>query len=487
MNAYAYFIEILRMLKDYQFFLPVYSLVILVSIAFLGLSFSWNHAIYDYWRILEIIVMIFSFIIGYFFIKETIVIRRSKLISFLVFLTLAIFSVIHAKDYLIAIIDGCQILMLICYGFILTQFNKHVATRTLENTIAFMVLIPLYVVCWVFFGYYLLWQKDIPLDWHGLFSNIRMYDDALLPCLWLLWYSPGFIKKYNKLTIITSSLYLLTLWLDAARANWLSIIIGLIIIGITYRPNSHQISKPVISIVLSLIWYTIFLLFQTFVINGSAVNDNALNSIIASNYTVVRGDDFARWKMWIGSFYTWLDNPILGIGGGNFILQDNTVSLNFGHPHNLFVQLVVEWSVTGIILVLMILFMFYQLILNRHKVSPILFGGCFALLFNSLLSGAFVYPISQILTVFFFSFVFSKINMIQCGTGSFSNGFTFNKADNQQVCSINPALIGILASCLMIFIIAYDININSLTTDIEKISIGPRFWLNAYLRHWQVN
>lgn len=487
MNLYAYFIEILRMLKAYQFFLPVYSLVILVSIAFLGLSFSWNQAIYDYWRILEIVVMTFSFIIGYFFINETIVIRRSQLIGFVVLLTLAILNIIHAKDYLMAMIDGCQILMLICYGFILTQLKKYIATRPLENAIAIMVLTPLYVVFWVFLGYYLLVEQDIPLDWHGLFPNIRMYDDALLPCIWLLWYSPGFLKKYNKTLIIISSLYLLTLWLDAARANWLSIVIGLMIIGITYRPNYHQIFKPIISIVLSLIWYAIFLLFQTFVINGTAVNNNALNSIIASNYTVIRGDDFARWKMWIGSFYTWLDNPILGIGGGNFILQDNTVSLNFGHPHNLFVQLVVEWGIVGITLVLMILLMFYQLIRNRHKVSPILFGGCFALLFNALLSGAFVYPISQILTVFFFSFVFSKINLTQSDIESFSNRFTINKADNQQVYSINPALIGILASCLIIIVITYDININGLTINAEKMSTGPRFWINAYSSHWQVD
>lgn len=81
------------MLKDYQFFLPIYSIVILVSIAFLGLSFSWNHAIYDYWRILEIVVMTFSFIVAYFFIKEPIVISKSKLIGFVALLTLAILSV----------------------------------------------------------------------------------------------------------------------------------------------------------------------------------------------------------------------------------------------------------------------------------------------------------------------------------------------------------------------------------------------------------
>lgn len=464
-----------------------YGVVLISGLAFLGLSFGWVNAIYDYWRILEVIVMTFSFIIAYFFIKEPIAISRSKLIGFVALLTLAILSVTHAQDYLIAIIDGCQIIMLICYGFILIQFNKYVATKTLENAIAIMVLTPLYIVCWVFLGYYLLVEQNIPLDWHGLFPNIRMYDDALLPCLWLLWYSPGFLKKYNKITVIISSLYLLTLWLDAARADWLSIIIGLIAVTIAYRSNYHQIFKPIIGIILSLIWYSFFLLFQTFVINGSSKNDNILNSIIANNYTVIRGDDFARWKMWIGSFYTWLENPILGIGGGNFILQDNTISFNLGHPHNLFVQLVVEWGLTGIGLVCIILFMFYQLILNRHKVSPILFGGCFALLFNSLLSGAFVYPISQILTVFFFSFVFSKMNMTQFNIKICPNKLACHQAKNQRIYSVNPALIGILASCLMIFIIIYSININCLTICTEKMSTGPRFWINAYSSHWQMN
>ncbi|ATR79090.1 O-antigen ligase family protein [Moraxella osloensis] len=475
------------MLKDYQFFLPVYSLVILVSMAFLGLSFSWNHAIYDYWRILEIVVMTFSFIVAYFFIKEPIVISKSKLIGFVALLTLAILSVTHAQDYLIAIIDGCQIIILICYGFILTQLKKYIDTPALENAIAIIVLIPLYVVCWVFLGYYLLWQQNIPLDWHGLFPNIRMYDDALLPCLWLLWYSPGFLKKYNKTLIIISSLYLLTLWLDAARANWLSIIIGITIIGIVYRTNYQQIFKPVISIVLSFIWYSLFLFFQTWVTNSSNINGNALSFIIANNYTVVRGDDFARWKMWVGAFYTWLENPILGIGGGNFILLDNTISLNFGHPHNLFVQLVVEWGITGIILVFMILFMFYQLTLKRHGVPILLFGGCFSLLFNALLSGAFVYPISQILTVFFFSFTFSKINTIETSIKNFSNKYTLQKNNNQKVYSVNVALIGILALCIMIFTIIYDVSMNEFTTNNGQTSTGPRFWINAYAMHWKIN
>ncbi len=472
---------------QHQFILPIYLIWIVIGIAFLGLSIEWQGAIYDYWRILEVIVMTFSFIVAYFFIKEPIVISKIKLIGFVALLTLAILSVTHAQDYLIAIIDGCQIIILICYGFILTQLKKYIDTPALENAIAIMVLIPLYVVCWVFLGYYLLWQQNIPLDWHGLFPNIRMYNDALLPCIWLLWYSPGFLKKYDKTLIIVSSLYLLTLWLDAARANWLSIIIGITIICIAYRPNYQQIFKPIISIVLSLIWYLFFLLFQTFVINGSALNDNDLNSIIANNYTVVRGDDFARWKMWVGAFYTWLENPILGIGGGNFILLDNTISLNFGHPHNLFVQLVVEWGITGIILIFMILFMFYQLTLRRHGVPIVLFGGCFSLLFNALLSGAFVYPISQILTVFFFSFTFSKINTIETGVKNFSNKYTLQKNNNQKVYSVNLAVIGILAFCIMIFTIIYDVSMNEFTTNDGQTSTGPRFWINAYATHWQIN
>ena len=467
--------------------LSLYLICGLVGITFLGLSFDWQGSVYDYWRILQILVMSYSCLRAYFLLKTSLWLNKHQFIGLSTLLILMALSILHAKGSLLAFIDGCQIIILISYGFILTQFNKHVAKRTLENAIAIMVLIPLYVVCWVFFGYYLLWQQNIPLDWHGLFPNIRMYDDALLPCIWLLWYSPGFLKKYDKTLIIISSLYLLTLWLDAARANWLSIIIGITIICIAYRPNYQQIFKPVISIVLSFIWYSFFLLFQTFVINARAVNDNALNSIIANNYTVIRGDDFARWKMWVGAFYTWLENPILGIGGGNFILLDNKISLNFGHPHNLFVQLVVEWGITGIILVFMILFMFYQLTLKRHRIPIILFGGCFSLLFNALLSGAFVYPISQILTVFFFSFTFSKINTIETGVKNFSNKYTLQKNNNQKVYSVNVAVIGILAFCIMIFTIIYDVSMNEFTTNDGQTSTGPRFWINAYATHWQIN
>ena len=473
------------MLKNHIYFLPLCGLVLLVSIAFLGMYFFTQYVIYDYWRILEIIVIGYGCISAYILLKTFLVFNKHQFIGLLTILTLTSLSILHAKNFLLAVLDSFQIIMLIVYGFILTQVHKHIEIQLLENTIAIMILTPLYVVCWVFLSYHLLWQQNIPLDWHGLFPNIRMYDDALLPCIWLLWYSPGFLKKYDKTLIIISSLYLLTLWLDAARANWLSIIIGITIIGIAYRPNYQQIFKPVISIVLSFIWYSFFLLFQAFVINGSAVNDNALNSIIANNYTVIRGDDFARWKMWVGAFYTWLENPILGIGGGNFILLDNKISLNFGHPHNLFVQLVVEWGITGIILVFMILFMFYQLTLKRHGVPIVLFGGCFSLLFNALLSGTFVYPISQIFTVFFFSFTFSKINTIETGIKNFS--YTLQKNDNQKVYSVNLALIGILAFCIMIFTIIYDVSMNEFTTNNGQTSTGPRFWINAYATHWQIN
>ena len=475
------------MLKNHIYFLPLCSLVLLISIAFLGKYFFTQYVIYDYWRILEIIVIGYGCISTYILLKTFLVFNKRQFIGLLTILTLTSLSILHAKNFLLAILDSCQIIMLIVYGVILTQVHKHIEIQLLENAIAIMILTPLYVVCWVFLSYYLLWQQNIPLDWHGLFPNIRMYDDALLPCIWLLWYSPGFLKKYDKTLIIISSLYLLTLWLDAARANWLSIIIGITIIGILYRTNYQQIFKPVISIVLSFIWYSLFLFFQTWVTNSSNINGNALSFIIANNYTVVRGDDFARWKMWVGAFYTWLENPILGIGGGNFILLDNTISLNFGHPHNLFVQLVVEWGITGIILVFMILFMFYQLTLKRHGVPILLFGGCFSLLFNALLSGAFVYPISQILTVFFFSFTFSKISTIETGIKNFSIKYTLQKNNNEKVYSVNLALIGILALCIMIFTIIYDVSMNEFTTNNGQTSTGPRFWINAYATHWQIN
>ena len=263
-----------------------------------------------------------------------------------------------------------------------------------------------------------LWSRLQGSDgvWTQSFTNIRMLDDALLPCLFLLWLQPAWLnpKEHNSsfkkniiitLTYTTSIIYLLSFLFHGARACLLAISIGLIIsMFLAKTVKWHLLKIPLISSLIAILLFNIYHLI-------SPINIGS---------TIVRTSSSGRIELWQKAIQIWLENPILGIGGNHFSLQ--TPTLVPAHPHNIFFKFLAEWGVTTFF-VLFIIFMICQKIYKyRNNIPILLIAGLVAIVVNSLLSGSFIYPVSQLLNFWFFALILSFFPVYQ----TTKNNFYFN-------------------------------------------------------------
>ena len=355
---------------------------------------------YDLWRLQQIIIFNFSLFLFLIFIKKELLFFHKKnnpknITIILASLILIGFTIYYAKSSILAIVDLLFYISAVFYCVVLIKTlqlliqNNHKFLAYIENGLAITTFSPLYIIFYCLLSYYLLISQNINYTntWHILFNNIRYYNDTLLPLLFLLWFKPGFLKKESKIVVIISSLYLLTLWLDAARAVWLGIVIGL---GFIFFKSSIKALKiPLISIGLSFLLYLFLIKMQPEV----------------ASYNVLRETSSGRLFMWISSGQYLLQHYGFGIGGENFIFANSlNIKPPVGHIHNIVMQFFIEWGWVGLLFILYLGYQFLKVFILSNKIPVLLSGGAIAIVINMLLSGAGVYPQSQMAIFLFFAY-----------------------------------------------------------------------------------
>ncbi|MBT2300794.1 O-antigen ligase family protein [Variovorax paradoxus] len=218
-------------------------------------------------------------------------------------------------------------------------------------------------------------------DWQLVFSTIREFDDALLPCLFLLWHRPGGLARarMTPLVWLLSTLYLLALWQDGARSVLLSTTSALLLVALL-RKDSALLRLPVSSLaVAGAFFYGMRWLFDS---------DHTTK-------TVFRLSTSSRSDLWGGLVESWARSPWVGIGGDQFGRHDGLVIAM--HPHNIALQWIGEYGFLGVGTVVLIGLLLYRSIRGHRWIPPFCLGGLLACVMNSLFSGAFVYPLSQLL------------------------------------------------------------------------------------------
>ncbi|PID66913.1 MAG: hypothetical protein CR975_00465 [Gammaproteobacteria bacterium] len=372
-------------------------LIFLITV-FLDLySINWAYYQYDNWRIEQIFIIGLSIIFYQYIINKDFAKQIPNTINIIALVCILLLSITsyQAKSPTLAVVDLLLTVSIIFYLFILCQVWIVLSALPgnqfmyMDNMLAAVALAPMYIVFWCLFGYYLYLTKNIELEWHGAFSNNRYYNDTLLPCLFLLWYSPGFLKNKPKTVTLIASVYLLTLWLDAARAVWLSIIIAILSIPLYYRRPFSSIKRPLISIFISIFLYVILI---------KIIPETA-------DYNIIRQSSSGRLEMWISGIKNLLDTNGLGIGGGNFVFAEQiNLSPPRGHIHNVVLQFTLEWGVIGFLFVCISGYLFVKHILIKNQIPILLSAGCIAIVTNMMLSGAHIYPQSQMAILMFFSY-----------------------------------------------------------------------------------
>ena len=251
---------------------------------------------------------------------------------------------------------------LLMIAFVLSYF---VVINTIENEKQFKFILYIFSIAAVITAFYGLYQymfgdlysqawldkemfEDIKMRVYSTFENPNVYGEYLILAIpiiaGLLWTEKGIFKKLFWLGSL--GVTMLALALTFSRGCWLGIIlaIGLLAIMIDRR-----------FILLGIV----VLLFLPFVLPESIIN----RFLSIGNM----GDSSTSYRVyiWMGTLAMLADYWFSGIGLG--ITSFNTIypiysynDISAPHSHNLYLQLVVEFGIVGLIVFLGMLYNFYK-------------------------------------------------------------------------------------------------------------------------------
>jgi O-antigen ligase len=244
------------------------------------------------------------------------------------------------------------------------------------------------------------WQSahGQPVDnWLSNFPNVRIYDSATLVCLFLLWLRPAWLARPALTAPVTllGALYVMSLLIDGARSALLSIVSGLFFAALLGR-GSVQWRLPGISILLGAMLFV----GLTQLPLGTSYPFGTVN-------TILRTGTSERFDLWEKALGIWLQFPLTGIGGGIFgAVRPASTAM---HPHNFPLQMLAEWGLTGLCILMISGILVWQVLQGRTQVPSMLVAGVIAIAVDSLFSGNLVYPTSQILCLWLGALALSRI------------------------------------------------------------------------------
>jgi len=191
---------------------------------------------------------------------------------------------------------------------------------------------------------------------------VSLYGGILgLSALFLL--SNKRILSYNLIVLFCSILAITTSVIALGRGVWIAFFCSF---SIMFYLNPLKWSKRVRILILNLVIILSLAAYYLPGFNVKAKIDKALNGfVVYFKDHKATGSVGARLEMWRSSFFIIKDNPIFGIGEGNF-KEKNMELINkglikadiakFNHPHGEFVTTTLEQGLTGLGALLFLLF-----------------------------------------------------------------------------------------------------------------------------------
>ncbi len=263
---------------------------------------------------------------------------------------------------------------------------------------ALATLIPVSSIAMLLYAVWLFINGRPNTGWQPNFPNMRIYDSATLVCLFLLWSRPAWLARTTMTipVIVLAALYITSLLVDGARSVLLSLTGGLIFLAVGYRYRVQQWRVPAASILLGLtlfagLWHLV---------------DGQL-SVLGTFRELARTDGSGRLELWEKAWWIGTQVPLTGVGGGIFgVISPATTVM---HPHNLPLQMLAEWGVTGICILIILGILIWQMLAARRHIASMLAAGVVATVIDSLFSANHIYPVTQILCLWIWASALSQM------------------------------------------------------------------------------
>jgi O-antigen ligase len=379
---------------------------LLAFIAFSDSKLYWVNDAYDGWRIFQIILlMMLGFYAVFMRVNRTSFSQQTNQTLRMVLPVLyglVITSAWQAEHSARAAVDAALYALLAISVWAQADFFRKNPTVA-PHIAAMLAILPIFVVMTFLTGLYQAIHGNGEYDWHQSFANIRMLDDALLPCLFLLWQRPAWLAKNTfknnliNITITTSiyvisTAYLLILCYDGARAVLISILIGLGFIALFRSDTRSNLRLPI---------FTLF---------SAGILFSALKQLIIPDFLanpILRTGSSGRDGLWIKALELWQEHPLLGVGGNNFVTSEPWL-LN-GHPHNLPLQWISEWGVAGLLAMLLLVPLAVQCYRHRRIMPAFALSAVVSVGVDALFSGVLDYPLSQMLGIWSLAWLVSVL------------------------------------------------------------------------------
>jgi O-antigen ligase len=460
--------------KKYLHILLVACTPLLAFIAYSGTSSAyWVLEPYDGWRILQVIILLLLSIYGISTqTNETSLpanATRYLNLSVPLLIGLVLISVWTSEHSARAATDAALYALLAMSIWAQARiFRKHPAFA--PNIAAWLAVLPVLTVIHLPIALISYAFGSGKQEWHELFPNIRMLDDALLPCLFLLWQRPAWLAshpfKNNTLNNLhrtaifaLSTLYILALWYDGARAGLLSTLIGLGFIVVFRRDLWGNLRLPFFSLISASLLY--------FVLQHVPLN------FLAN--PILRTGSSGRDGLWAKCLTLWRQHPLFGVGGDNFVTS-NPWLLN-GHPHNLPLQLVSEYGFAGLLILLLLVPIATKIFKHRKILPAFAIAAVIAVMFDALCSGVMVYPLSQTLGLWSLAWLIALLPTHTVNAAQpvhQVNSDTVVQIHTSSVWHVMFKIIALLAIVAMLVIHGKDM-ICIKCTSIDDYN-APRFW-----------
>ncbi|WP_042051796.1 O-antigen ligase family protein [Acinetobacter baumannii] len=417
------------MLKKIILFLLV---AIYLITAILGYQTGWSIFQYDELRLLQFPLALYALLILIFAKK-----LKFSIYSQITFFIIA--GLILTQQINWEIFEFQELWSVIALLFIFSALTYELRNiKNIEHGIALIVvtaIIPCLFILISIFNFIIHQQW---FDWQFNSGTIRIYDSVIVPLFFFLIYLKN--KKYPYISYsypIAIFFFALAWFFDGARSALLAVMTGLLVLFIYSKENRKLILQSCIYIFLA----------------------------EKSTMTVIRAGTSLRAEMWKFVFEQWKQHPFTGVGGGYL----SKIQYAYGHHiHNLYLRLIFEWGIIGLIFCIWMLTQLIGLFKDK-TVSLILKVGVIAVLVDAMFSGSMVYPASQIACVLFIAFTFSHREL----TSSSQYSFRSTK--------ILIALWGVLFLYITIMYLGQDLNCWNCGSYGGRMA--PNFWFYGGAEH----
>lgn len=421
------------MLKYKELLIALYFILFI-----LGLNLGIGAKFYNEFRIIEIVLLLGLGFYSIFHNKSSL--SKAEL-AFFAFLGVGYFFWSH---YFFMIVD-LLVAYLLYKSFYALDYNKIVTKVIILFSFLIFLLFPVALIEYITSGFYdPIWY---PMPW-----NIRIYNSYFfIVAILATW---CYLTEHRYRYVYAAFLWLafLSILLDAGRSATLAYSVFVIILIILNRSSRWQLLA-----IYGLSWISYLLLTY---VSALSISNPTVELPIGRLTTSLRYD------LWVNAYRCWVQNPLIGCG---FYQPDTNMALA-AHPHNLFIQVISEIGIVGLVFLLILIIAIIKNISWNLKQNYFVIAALIGVSIDMSLSGAHIYPITQIALLWLFIFLLKN--------PEFSHSLNFNQLLIDHKSSYSK-FINMLLYIMISMIFLYVFTTTTMLEGSQEFT-PPRFWEYGY-------